>query len=395
MGAMLSQNAFPVAGRVLSCHCSVIGPMLTTQRTDRLDPRRFTRHGPERGAGRGRQLAEKGANIVIVALDVRKLQEGISERTFRYLSHVVPARLITIWSDSLAERSQLSSNATLPLHQRRPHRRVRIRPGHCRNDDLERRIPAGRRLVLRGQRPLDAFHRHAARTVSAHDGQQLFHERLHGPCRIERMVATNYQHRPSVVRFPETCSSINDARPAISQQPPLPRHLISTAPFVFFHTFAGLAPYSPAKDALRLLSDSLSKEMNFYAAAHPSVPRVQLHTVFPATIFTESLDAENRVKADVTRMLEKGDKGQTADQVTERSIRGLEKGEDLVTTTLLTRLVMAASLGGSLRGEFVNGCVDMLLSWVVVVVMVFVRWDVDRKVSNWENKYGASGVERE
>ena len=64
--------------------------------------------------------------------------------------------------------------------------------------------------------------------------------------------------------------------------------------------------------------------MNLYAAAHPSTPRVQLQPIFPATIFTESSKAENRVKIDVTRMLEEGDPGQTADRVAVKSIKGLE-----------------------------------------------------------------------
>lgn len=177
--------------------------------------------------------------------------------------------------------------------------------------------------------------------------------------------------------------------------PSLPRHLIFTASFLSFYTFAGYAPYSPTKAALRSLSDSLSQEMNLYAAVCPSsIPRVRLHTVFPATIFTESYEAENRIKTDLTKMLEEGDEGQTANETAKSSIAGLERGEELVTTTFLTRLVMTGVLGGSIRGGLLKGVLDTLLSWVMVVAMVFVRKDMDAKVRKWGKKYGASGMKK-
>ena len=100
------------------------------------------------------------------------------------------------------------------------------------------------------------------------------------------------------------------------------------------------------------------------------------------------------MKADLTRMLEEGDKGQTAEEVAQQSIAGLERGEELVVTTLLTRLVMTGMLGGSARGGVVKGFVDTLLSWVMVVVMVFVRWDMDVKVRKWGREHGGSGMKR-
>lgn len=177
------------------------------------------------------------------------------------------------------------------------------------------------------------------------------------------------------------------------QSRPLPaRHLIFTASFVSFYTFIGWSPYSPAKAALRSLSDALSQEMNLYAAAHPSAPCVRLHTVFPATMPTAGLEAENHVKTDVTRALEEGDTVLAPAEVARRSIAGLERGEELVATSFLIRLVMTGVLGGSTRGGLVKGFVDTVLSWVVVVVMVFVRGDMDRKVRRWGREHGASGM---
>jgi 3-dehydrosphinganine reductase len=157
------------------------------------------------------------------------------------------------------------------------------------------------------------------------------------------------------------------------------RHLIFTASFLAFYSFTGYSPYSPAKAALRALSDSLSQEMNFYAAACPDEPRVRLHTVFPATILTESYDEENLIKPTVTKALEEGDAGQTAEVVAAKSIKALEEGQELITTDILTSLVKRSMLGGSVRGGFVAAIIDWLLAGLMAIVMVFVRCDMDRK----------------
>jgi 3-dehydrosphinganine reductase len=182
--------------------------------------------------------------------------------------------------------------------------------------------------------------------------------------------------------------------PATARSGPLlPRHLIFTASFLSFFTLAGFAPYSPTKAALRSLSDTLSQEMNLYASSSsPNKPEVRIHTIFPATIYTESYEAENRVKSDVTKKLEEGDAGQTPDEVAKRSIAGLERGDELVTTTFLTRLVMTSTLGGSIRNGW--AVLDTVLSWVMSLVMVFVRWDMDVKVRRWGRENGESGMKR-
>lgn len=170
----------------------------------------------------------------------------------------------------------------------------------------------------------------------------------------------------------------------------IPRHLIFTASLLSFFTLAGYAPYSPTKAALRSLSDTLSQEMNLYASS--SRPRVQMHTIFPATIFTDSYKAENLVKSDLTKKLEEGDAGQTADEVARRSIAGLERGDELVTTTFMTRLLMTGGLGGSIRNGW--ALLDTALSWVMSLVMVFVRWDMDMKVRRWGRENGDSGMKK-
>ncbi|MCJ1287856.1 hypothetical protein MMC26_007208 [Xylographa opegraphella] len=166
-----------------------------------------------------------------------------------------------------------------------------------------------------------------------------------------------------------------------------PRHLIFTSSVCGLFNVAGYSPYSPAKTALRSLSDSLSMEMQLYTSAE--FPPVRIHTIFPGTIFTESYVEENKIKPAITKKLEEDDGGQTPDQVAEKSIQALEKGEELIATAWLGRALMCGVLGGSTR----NGwpIIDTALSWVMSILMIFVRRDMDTKVRNWGKLHGTSG----
>jgi 3-dehydrosphinganine reductase len=134
--------------------------------------------------------------------------------------------------------------------------------------------------------------------------------------------------------------------------------------------------------------------MNLYAAAHPTAPRVRVHTVFPATMPTQSLIDEDRVKSDLTKSLEAGDQILQPDECARRAIRGLEGGEELVPTSMIIRLVMASVMGGSVRGGIWKGLVSTLLGWMTLVVMVFVRWEMDGKVRRWGEEHGSSGMRK-
>ena len=180
--------------------------------------------------------------------------------------------------------------------------------------------------------------------------------------------------------------------PEPSTKRPTPRHLVFTSSFLGLFPFAGYGPYTPAKCALRALADTLAQEMHLYAGARPDEPAVRLHTVFPATIYGAGLDAENRHKPGITKKLEEGDPGQTADEVARVSVAGLEHGDALVPTSFLTRLVMCGALGGSVRNGW--GVVDTALSWVMNIVLPIVRWDMDKKVRAWGAAHGPSGMKK-
>lgn len=158
-----------------------------------------------------------------------------------------------------------------------------------------------------------------------------------------------------------------------------PKHLIFTSSVVAFYSIAGYAPYAPAKQAIRSLSDTLAQEVLLYS------DEVKIHTVFPGTILTAGLDRENELKPAITHIIEETDPKQTPEAVAQASIEGLERGEYLVTTGWLGSAMRACAWGGAPRGNWV---LDTAFEWVVTLVWPFIAWDLDGKVRNYRKKHG-------
>ena len=87
-------------------------------------------------------------------------------------------------------------------------------------------------------------------------------------------------------------------------------------------------------------------------------------------------------KPAITKKLEESDGGQTADEVAAASIVGLERGEELVTTSgLLGYAMKVGMLGSSKRNGW--GIIDTITGWVVLIAMLVVRRDMDGTVKKW------------
>lgn len=136
----------------------------------------------------------------------------------------------------------------------------------------------------------------------------------------------------------------------------------------------GYTPYSPAKAAIKSLSDTLYQEV----LAYPNPP--QIHTVFPGTIASPGLELENQGKPEITHQLESTDPIQTPEEVAKNAIRGLERGEYLVTVGWLGSLMRACAWGGSRRGDWL---LDTIVTWVTSLVWWFVGRDLDGQVKKW------------
>lgn len=306
------------------------------------------------GLEAGRQLAAKGADVIIVARDEKKLAEGV-----KYIS-----------ADSKSKDQRfhhISADLSNP-------------------DEAVRAMAEA--IAWNSGSPPDTIWccAGASHPTLFSDTEISKFQSLMDSNYFSSVYMAHAALRAWVRPEKESC---NDESPTEERTP---RHLIFTASFLALYPIAGYAPYNPRKAALRTLSDQFSQEMNLYAAAYPHTRQVRVHTIFPATIFTDSYEAENKVKTDLTKMLEEADGGQTPEQVAQRSIRGLEKGHELITTDLMTRAVMCSTLGASIRGGFWKGLIDWLMGIVMLLVMVIVRFVMDRKVRNWGRRHGDSGM---
>ncbi|KAL1852347.1 hypothetical protein Daus18300_012242 [Diaporthe australafricana] len=368
MSFFFSANAFPVNGRTI---------LIT---------------GASRGTGleAGRQLAEKGASVVIVARDEQRLREGVE-----YMRAGLNA------SSSEHQRfHHISADLTSPAEAARV-----VAEATAWNDGAPPDVvwcTAGvSHPSLFVDTEVDKFR-------DMMDGNYfssvyMAHAILRAWLRPEKGAIDEYHDdddEDEVKKGSETPPSSSSSPPsrpaavaaAATAHKPTPRHLIFTASFLAFYPVAGYAPYNPSKAALRSMSDTLSQEMELYAAAHPGRAPVKVHTVFPATILTESYEAENRIKPDVTKMLEGPDGGQTPAEVARAAIAGLEAGHEIITTELMTRFVSCGMLGTSVRGGFWKGLVDYLMGCVGLFALVIVRWTMDNQVRQWGRLHGDSGM---
>ncbi|KAI0816493.1 NAD(P)-binding protein [Xylaria sp. FL0064] len=338
MGALISKNEFPVDGRTV---------LIT---------------GGSKGLGlsAARQSAEKGANVIIVARDVGHLKEGIAHvakgalkpdtQRFHYISADVSIA---------AECARVIAEATAWNDGSPP--------------DIVWCCSGSAHPTLFINTPIQQF-------------QTMMDSNYFSSVYMAHAILNAWLGSAAADKAPSS-STVQQA----TSKPPA-RHLVFTGSFVSFYSFTGFAPYAPSKAAVRALSDALSQEMNLYAAAHPDLPRVRIHTVFPATMPTQSLEDENSVKTDLTKALEEGDQILDPDKCAPRAIASLESGDELVPTSTIIRLVMTSMLGGSVRGGLWKGLVNTVLGWITMVVMVFIRWDMDAKVRKWGRKHGSSGM---
>jgi 3-dehydrosphinganine reductase len=157
------------------------------------------------------------------------------------------------------------------------------------------------------------------------------------------------------------------------------RHLIFTSSVAALYTVTGYAPYSPAKAAIKSLSDSLAQEVLLYG------DDVKVHTVFPGTITSSGLERENKTKPDITYILEESDPVQSPDVVATKAISGLESGDYLVTVSWLGVLMRANAWGGSKKN---NWLLDTVMACIASIVAVFVGIDLDGKVKSYRKKHG-------
>lgn len=159
-----------------------------------------------------------------------------------------------------------------------------------------------------------------------------------------------------------------------------PKHIIFTASVLALFAIVGYGPYTPTKWALRGLADTLAMELNLY----PDNP-VKVHVVYPATITSPGLERENKTKPQITAELEKDEPPEAPEVVAKRAIAGLERGEYYVSVSFLGNLMRCAILGGSERNSWVW---DTLIGWFMPVIYFFVHRIMNAQVKGWAKANG-------
>lgn len=122
------------------------------------------------GLAAGRQLSEKGANVVIIARDQNRLHQGVEFIQVRCLATLHDCSF-TVANIMTTARGSEPSNSAIPPDKLRLDLALRIRPRHGRNSIMELGEPTRHSVVLCGQFASDSIHRHARITIPCADGQ--------------------------------------------------------------------------------------------------------------------------------------------------------------------------------------------------------------------------------
>ncbi|KAF2797605.1 3-ketodihydrosphingosine reductase, Tsc10 [Melanomma pulvis-pyrius CBS 109.77] len=173
-----------------------------------------------------------------------------------------------------------------------------------------------------------------------------------------------------------------------------PRHFIMTSSSVAFVNVAGYAPYGPAKTAMRGLADTLRSELLLYNGARrsktvtaqtPAPFDINIQTIFPGNISSPGHVEETKTKHPVTVLLEATDPIQSEIEAATAAIRGLENGNYMTATNWLAELMRISSLGGSPKDNLIK---DTVGQWLTSIVWLFVGPDLESKVWGWGKKEG-------
>ncbi|KAF2842186.1 putative 3-ketosphinganine reductase [Patellaria atrata CBS 101060] len=330
MGLFSRKNEFPVDGRTV---------LLT---------------GASQGMGRSlaRLLAERGANVVLVARNVEKLEEALkhaksgairSSQRFHYISADVTS----------AEQNTRLVEETTEWNN--------------------------------GQPPDIVWANAGSSTPKLFIDASI--DTLRSQMDINYWAATYLAH--AIFKVWLTPAGDKSSTSPTSQ---LPRHLVMTSSSLAFVSVAGYSPYSPAKAAMRSLSDSLRSELNYYNGARrsndpSSAPPVdvKIHTVFPGTITSPGYEQENLTKHKISRILEEGDPVQSADEVALAALKELEKGHYLIATQMLSAAMRASALQGSPRN---NWFIDTIFSCACSFAWLFISPDMEGKVYKYGKQNG-------
>jgi 3-dehydrosphinganine reductase len=135
-------------------------------------------------------------------------------------------------------------------------------------------------------------------------------------------------HRTMEVDFFGTLHPIKAALPAMMER--RSGHVVNVSSVAGFLAVFGYSAYCGAKFAVRGFSDVLRQEMKPYG--------IHVSVLFPPDTDTPQLDYENQFKPLETRRIAGTARAQTADQVAQALVRGIERRQPYILPTFDARL---------------------------------------------------------
>ena len=299
------------------------------------------------GLAVAKRLAQRGANVVIVAQNVEKLKHAVQAIAASAL-HPSTQRFHFISADlrKSSETDRVIAE-TMTWNDGNPPDTVWCSAGHCLPGFFRDTSPE----VLRGQ--MDTIYWSAA----------------------------NMAHSILKVWVPSS-DSHSEMKPTTAPTSTSPRHIVFTCSVLALYPLAGYAAYNPCKAAMRCLSDTLVQELAYYNGSRrhassskstPAHPEIKIHTIFPMGIRSPGFETEEKLKPKLTLKLEEADEPQEPEKVAEMAFAGLDRGDYLITTHWIGHLMKGATLMVSPTNGW--GIWDSLLSGVGWAIFRFVGWD--------------------
>ncbi|KAK6500381.1 3-dehydrosphinganine reductase [Arthrobotrys musiformis] len=206
------------------------------------------------------------------------------------------------------------------------------------------------------------------------------------PSDLEWSMKTNYW---SAVYIAHNVIQKMTSRPPPVQKYPTDgnhqRKIIFTSSLVTFCPLVGYSSYAGPKAALRALTDTLRQECLLYD--------IGVHCCCPGSILSPGLENENLTKPDVLKKIEEEDDvPQTPEDVAKYCLEELQRGQTLPVSSFIARAARSAMVGPTPRVGFFF---ETLLTWICTIVFLFVRRGHDRLVLQekkakggypWENR---------
>ena len=348
----------------LSCLCIVFGVVimgiLTSKHHFPIAGRTAIVTGGSQGLGLAiaKLLALRGANVVIVAQDLRKLEAAVNEIKSSAKSQDQRFHHLSFDLRDPSSAPTILSTAT-KWNNDSPPSIIFCCAGHC----IPGFFASSTVETLRAQ--MDTIYWSAAYMAHAALNNWL-------------------QPSPAQERKQANQSTVDNTR-----------HIIFTSSTLSFFPVAGYAPYTPAKAAMKALTDTLNQELAIYNGTRSSKPSVnapqadiKIHTIYPMGILTPGYENENKLKPALTLTLEKDDKPQTPDEVARIAIERLERGEQHITTMFLGHVMKGVGMGASVR----SGLTDVLMNMLGGIAILFVAPDFVTKCWKWGREKGMEGA---